>query len=124
MTPETARQDKSRVHWGTEAQRRDDVSGGGLITHLTMWAENDEGLVNLIKASSVANLEVASCATRVWIRRCSPPIPRCDRLLRLPSGIIQTRLRLGQFDEALRAAGEFQDIFGKDNFFIDSWITV
>ena len=41
-----------------------------------------------------------------------------------PSGIIQTRLRLGQFEEALRAAGEFQDIFGKDNFFIDSWITV
>lgn len=35
VTPETARQDKSRVHWGTEAQRRDDVSGGGLITHLT-----------------------------------------------------------------------------------------
>ena len=29
VTPETARQDKSRVHWGTEAQRRDDVSGGG-----------------------------------------------------------------------------------------------
>ena len=27
-----------------------------------------------------------------------------------PSGIIQTRLRLGQFDDALRAAGEFQDI--------------
>lgn len=76
MTPETARQDKSRVHWGTEAQRRDDVSGGGLITHLTMWAENDEGLVNLIKASSVANLEAASCVIRVWIRRCSPPIPK------------------------------------------------
>ena len=30
VTPETARQDKSRVHWGTEAQRRDDVSGVGL----------------------------------------------------------------------------------------------
>ena len=44
VTPETARQDKSRVHWGTEAQRRDDVSGGGLITHLTLWAEDDEGL--------------------------------------------------------------------------------
>lgn len=39
------------------ARNPDDVSGGGLITHLTMWAENDEGLVNLIKASSVANLE-------------------------------------------------------------------
>ena len=56
-TPETARQDKSRVHWGTEAQRSDDVSGGGLIAHLTLWAETDEGLKNLMKASSVANLE-------------------------------------------------------------------
>ncbi|MER8277489.1 PHP domain-containing protein, partial [Acinetobacter baumannii] len=85
-------------------QRRDDVSGGGLITHLTMWAENDEGLVNLIKASSVANLE-----GRVM------RYPRMDKEVLAtyskgviassgcPSGIIQTRLRLGQFDEALRA---------------------
>ena len=120
VTPETARQDKSRVHWGTEAQRSDDVSGGGLITHMTMWAENDEGLTNLLKASSIANLE-----GRVM------RYPRMDKdvLSRYskgviassgcPSGIIQTRLRLGQFDEALRAAGEFQDIFGRDNFFIE-----
>ena len=120
VTPETARQDKSRVHWGTEAQRSDDVSGGGLITHLTMWAESDEGLVNLMKASSVANLEGRVAR-----------YPRMDKEVLstyskgviassgCPSGIIQTRLRLGQFDEALRAAGEFQDIFGRDNFFIE-----
>ena len=39
------------------------------ITHLTMWAENDEGLVNLMKASTDANLEGqigrASCRERV-----------------------------------------------------------
>ena len=115
VTPETARQDKSR-----EAQRSDDVSGGGLITHLTMWAESDEGLVNLMKASSVANLEGRVAR-----------YPRMDKEVLstyskgviassgCPSGIIQTRLRLGQFDEALRAAGEFQDIFGRDNFFIE-----
>lgn len=120
VTPETARQDKSRVHWGSEEQRSDDVSGGGLITHMTMWAQNDEGLENLIKASSIANLE--GLVMRY---------PRMDKDLLstyskgviassgCPSGIIQTRLRLGQFDEALRAAGEFQDIFGKDNFFIE-----
>lgn len=32
---------------------------------------------------------------------------------------MQTRLRLGQFDEALRAAGELQDIYGKENFYIE-----
>lgn len=120
VTPETARQDKTRVHWGDETQRSDDVSGGGFITHMTMWAENDTGLVNLIKASSIANLEGL---VGKW--------PRMDKELLskhhkgviattgCPSGIVQTRLRLGQFDEALRAAGEFQDIFGKDNYFVE-----
>ncbi|RBP98576.1 DNA polymerase III subunit alpha [Bifidobacterium aemilianum] len=120
VTPETARQDKTRVHWGTEAQKSDDVSGGGLITHLTLWAENDQGLMNLMKASSVANLEGR-------VQR----YPRMDYDVLntyskgviassgCPSGIIQTRLRLGQFDEALRAAGQMQDIFGKENFYIE-----
>ena len=96
------------------------MSGGGVITHLTMWAENDEGLVNLMEASTDANLE-----GRVM------RYPRMDKEILAkyskgitassgcPSGIIQTRLRLGQFDDALRAAGEFQDIFGRDNFYIE-----
>ncbi|OZG48685.1 DNA polymerase III subunit alpha [Bombiscardovia coagulans] len=120
VTPETARQDKTRVRWGDETQRSDDVSGGGFITHMTLWAENDTGLVNLIKASSIANLEGL---VGKW--------PRMDKDLLsthhkgviattgCPSGIVQTRLRLGQFDEALRAAGEFQDIFGKDNYYVE-----
>lgn len=130
VTPETARQDPTCVSWDTNwnpdldplHRRRnpDDVSGGGVITHLTMWAENDEGLVNLMKASTDANLE-----GRVM------RYPRMDKEILAkyskgiiassgcPSGIIQTRLRLGQFDDALRAAGEFQDIFGRDNFYIE-----
>lgn len=36
-----------------------------------------------------------------------------------PSGEVQTRLRLGQFDEAVKAAGEYQDMFGKDSYFIE-----
>ena len=130
VTPETARQDPTRVSWDTNwnpdldplHRRRnpDDVYGGGVITHLTMWAENDEGLVNLMKASTDANLE-----GRVM------RYPRMDKEILAkyskgiiassgcPSGIIQTRLRLGQFDDALRAAGEFQDIFGRDNFYIE-----
>lgn len=130
VTPETARQDQTRVSWDTnwnpdidpQHRRRNpnDVSGGGLITHLTMWAETDEGLVNLMKASTDANLE-----GRVM------RYPRMDKEILAkyskgiiassgcPSGIIQTRLLLGQFDEALRAAGELQDIFGRDNFYIE-----
>ncbi len=36
-----------------------------------------------------------------------------------PSGDLQTRLRLDQFDEALKAAAEWQDIFGKENYFLE-----
>ena len=84
VTPETARQDQTRVSWDTnwnpdidpQHRRRNpnDVSGGGLITHLTMWAETDEGLVNLMKASTDANLEDVSCDTPEWIRKSLPNI--------------------------------------------------
>src|SRR5690606_17929879 len=36
-----------------------------------------------------------------------------------PSGEVQTRLRLGQWKEAVAAAAEFRDIFGKDNYFVE-----
>ncbi len=36
-----------------------------------------------------------------------------------PSGAIQTRLRLGQWDEAVREAAELQDIFGKESVFLE-----
>ncbi len=36
-----------------------------------------------------------------------------------PSGEVQTRLRLGHFDEAVKAAADYQDIFGKDRYFLE-----
>src|SRR5262249_9067893 len=36
-----------------------------------------------------------------------------------PSGEIQTRLRLGQDAEALKAAARWQDIFGKEHYFLE-----
>src|SRR5690606_29580390 len=36
-----------------------------------------------------------------------------------PSGEIQTWLRIGNYDKARASAAEFQDIFGKDNFFLE-----
>lgn len=77
VTPETARQDKSRVHWGTEAQRRDDVSGGGLITHLTMVGrKTTKAWSTSSKPRPWPILKAALCATRVWIKKCCPPTPK------------------------------------------------
>ncbi|GGB96956.1 DNA polymerase III subunit alpha [Cellulomonas carbonis] len=120
VTPGTSRFDRTRVRWGEAHQKDDDVSASGAYTHLTMWARNNEGLHNLFRASSLASLEGQMGK---W--------PRMDRDLLstyasgliassgCPSGEIQTRLRLGQYDEALRAAGELQDIFGKEYFYVE-----
>jgi len=119
ITPGTARGDKTRVKWGTQQQSQDDVGGSGAYTHMTLLAESTEGMHNLFRASSLASIE------GYYFK------PRMDRelLSRYSTGVIgttgcvggevQTRLRLGQYQEARKAAGELQDIFGKENFFAE-----
>jgi len=120
LTPGTSRFDQNRVRWGEAHQAADDVSARGAYTHMTLLAENTEGMHNLFRMSSLASLEGQ---LGKW--------PRMDRELLstyakgliattgCPSGEVQTRIRLGQYEEAVRAAGEFQDIFGKDSFFVE-----
>ena len=120
VTPGTARGDKERVRWGDESQRKDDVSGGGSYTHMTLLSYNNVGMRNLFRASSIASLD---SVFGKW--------PRLDRELLntysegliattgCPSGEVQTRLRLGQYREALEAAAEFRDIFGAENYFCE-----
>jgi DNA polymerase-3 subunit alpha len=117
---------KKPVFWGEARQRSTDafgeggdVSGAGSYTHMTMLAKNATGLRNLFKISSLASIEG-------YYRK-----PRSDRELisdhaegiiattGCPSGEVQTRLRLGQPAEALRAAADYRDIFGPENFFLE-----
>lgn len=119
VTPGTHRSDKSRVAWGTPDQKSDDVSGSGAYTHMTMWSQNTAGMHNLFRLSSLSSME------GYYFK------PRMDRELLetygagliattgCPSGEVQTRLRLGQYDAARAAAAEFQDIFGKENYFAE-----
>ncbi len=96
-----------------------DVSGGGRYTHMTMLAENATGLHNLFRLSSLASFEgyyMKPRMDREIISRYSEGIIATTGC---PSGEVQTRLRLGQFEEALRAAGEYQDIFGRENYFCE-----
>ncbi len=119
ITPGTHRGDKTRVRWGTSQQAQDDVGGSGSYTHMTMLSENNEGMHNLFRLSSLASIE------GFYFK------PRMDRelLSRYAKGIIattgcvggevQTRLRLGQYEEAKKAAAELRDIFGPGNFFAE-----
>src|SRR3982750_2388775 len=106
LPPNTPRFDRKRVRWNNGGD--DDVSGSGAYTHMTLLAQSNEGMHNLFRLSSLASIE------GFYFR------PRMDRelLQRYSKGVIattgcaggevSTRLRLGQYDEARKAAAEFQ----------------
>jgi DNA polymerase-3 subunit alpha len=122
LSPEIPRGERRRVRWGkgdTSEEGGDDVSGAGAYTHMTMWASTTEGMHNLFRLSSHSSM------SGYFYK------PRMDKELLVahseglivstgcPSGAIQTRLRLGQWDEAVRTAGELQDIFGHENVYLE-----
>ena len=119
MAP-ASRFNKKRQLWGTPDQKRDDVSASGAYLHQTMLAENATGLHNLFKLSSLASYEGQ---LGKWPRMDAELIAEhADGIIATtgcPSGDVQTRLRLGQYDEALEAAAMWQDIYGRDNFFLE-----
>ncbi len=86
-----------------------------------MWAVNKTGLHNLFRLSSDAYAEG-------WLQKWPPRMDKetiaqwSEGIVAstgCPSGEVQTRLRLGHFDEALKAAADYQDIFGKDRYFLE-----
>ncbi|ABY24207.1 DNA polymerase III alpha subunit [Renibacterium salmoninarum ATCC 33209] len=117
LTPGTAHNDRTRVKWGDGSGK--DVAGAGAYTHMTLWSETTQGMHNLFRMSSLASLEG-------YLYK-----PRMDRdLLQTygkgliastgcPSGEVPTKLGLGLYKEAVQAASDFQDIFGKGNFYCE-----
>jgi DNA polymerase-3 subunit alpha len=116
-----SRYDKKAIYWGPEGRKNEgDVSGGGAYTHMTLLAASADGLRNLFRLQS-----------RGWTEGYTNKWPRVDDelLAQYAGGVIATtgcmggavpkRLRLGQYDEALKTAGQYQDIFGKENYFLE-----
>ena len=116
VAPES-RFDKRRVKWAEGGE--DDVSGGGAYTHMTLLAENNAGLSNLFKLSSLASLEGFYYKPRMDRELLSKYATGIIGTTGCAGGEIQTRLRMGAYKEAVRAASELQDIFGKENYFLE-----
>jgi DNA polymerase-3 subunit alpha len=116
------------VYWGEQHQRKTDeatgrggdVSASGSYLHKTLLAANARGLRNLFKISSLASLEGYY---RKWPRMDDELLAQYHEgviaTTGCPSGAVQTRLRLGQFEAALETAARYQDIFGKENYFLE-----
>ena len=116
VAPES-RFDKRRVKWAEGGQ--DDVSGGGAYTHMTLLAENNQGLSNLFKLSSLASLEGFYYKPRVDRELLSKYSKGIIATTGCAGGEIQTRLRMGAYKEAVKAASEYRDIFGPENFYLE-----
>ena len=116
VAPES-RFEKKRVKWADGGE--DDVSGGGAYTHMTILAENNVGLSNLFKLSSLASLEGYYYKPRMDRDLLSKYASGLIATTGCPGGEIQTRLRMGAYKEAISAASEFRDIFGAENFYLE-----
>ena len=120
LTPGTHRTDRTRVRFGEgDGSSRDDVSGGGAYTHMTLLARTTGGMHNLFRMSSLASLEGHYFKPRIDRELLSRYGDGLIATTGCVGGEVQTRLRLGQYAEARRAAAEFQDIFGRENFFAE-----
>ncbi|RUR00808.1 DNA polymerase III subunit alpha [Labedella endophytica] len=117
LTPGTHRSDRTRVRWGDGGG--DDVSGAGSYTHMTLLAQSTEGMHNLFRLSSKASIEGYYFKPRMDRELLSTYSSGLIATTGCPSGEVQTRLRLGQYDAAVQAAADFRDIFGAENFFCE-----
>ncbi|MCI0529259.1 MAG: PHP domain-containing protein, partial [Nitrospira sp.] len=115
---------KSRFDRETQAQQDDaypdEAQGGGTpYYHLILLATNEQGYRNLVKLISHAHLEGFYYKPRIdkeLLNKYSQGLIATSGCLR---GEIPYLLNLGKTDEALRAALQYQDIFGKENFFME-----
>lgn len=120
------------VRYGKPGQEGIDVSGNGAYLHMTLWAMNDEGLHSLyalVREASMEGNEFNHLALpdgegNYYMK----PRMDLDMLARhnagliattgCPSGEIQTRLRLGQDEQAYDYARRMSEIF-KGRYFVE-----
>ena len=110
-----SRHERKRASVGSGSADNPDL----MYTHMTLLAENTEGMHNLFRLSSLASLE------GYYYK------PRMDRELLerygkgliattgCPSGEVARLLQQDEFEGACQAASDYRDIFGADNFYCE-----
>jgi DNA polymerase-3 subunit alpha len=108
---------RERVRWGNGGD--DDVSGGGAYTHMTLYASNNEGLHNLFRLSSKSFSEGMYYKPRIDLELLAEHSAGIIGTTGCPSGVVQTRLRLGDPHAAAMHAAELSDILGVGNLYVE-----
>jgi DNA polymerase-3 subunit alpha len=89
------------------------------MNHLILLASNFTGYQNLVKLSSLAYTEGYYYKPRIDRELLAQHHEGLIALSACLSGVPQSLLLAGKFDDAARAALEFQDIMGKGNYFLE-----
>ena len=97
-----------------------DIEGGGkLYYHLTLLATDDTGYKNLIKVSSRAFMEGYYYKPRCDWETLSDHSSGLTATTGCLGGQVPQALLRGNTADALNKAARFQEIFGRDNFYVE-----
>jgi DNA polymerase-3 subunit alpha len=92
---------------------------GDKYNHLLVLAESDEGYRNLVKITSEASLHGMYYKPRVSKKFLAAHSKGLIGLSGCLAGQVCEELMEGHFEKAKAAAGEYSEIFGKNNFFLE-----
>jgi DNA polymerase III subunit alpha len=92
---------------------------GDSYNHLLVLAENEQGYRNLVKITSEASLHGFYYKPRISKRFLAEHSAGLIALSGCLKGEVAERLMEGKYDAAKQAAGQFGEIFGKQNFYLE-----
>ena len=98
---------------------RETVSGEDRYYHLVLLAEDNQGYENLMKIVSKGFVDGFYYKPRVDYEVLAKYHQGVIALSACLAGEVQRYLTRGMYEEAVRAAGRYVDIFGRDNFFLE-----
>ncbi len=117
FTPNISRFERKRVNFYKGGP--DDVSSRGAYTHMTLLSESTEGMHNLFRISSGAWQDGFFQHPRVDRELLSQHSRGIIGTTGCPSGEIQVHLRHDNYAAARQTAADYQDILGRDSYFLE-----
>ena len=98
---------------------RENTGGEDRYYHLVLLAENDQGYKNLMKIVSKGFVEGFYYKPRVDYEVLETYHEGVIALSACLAGEVQKYLARGMYEEAMRSAQRYEEIFGKNNFFLE-----
>jgi DNA polymerase-3 subunit alpha len=96
-----------------------DDNVGEMYTHMTLLAEDTAGMHNLFRLASLASLEGYYYKPRVDRDLLQTYAKGIIATTGCPSGEVNRLLQQGRYDAAKKAAADYRDIFGPENFYCE-----